>query len=77
MIERGAPWLDFSQPIRNTSARMRVAASVLVDHVNYILMNQYRQELGLSGNPWDQPAPTVTDLMVKGRVRVHWTGPSS
>ena len=41
---------------RDASERSSVR-SVLVDHVNYILMNQYRQELGLSDNPWDQPAP--------------------
>ncbi|WP_211880816.1 hypothetical protein [Pseudarthrobacter albicanus] len=47
---------------------------MLVDHVNYILMNQYRNELGLSGNPWDQPAPTVTDLMLNGQVTVLVNG---
>lgn len=54
---------------RDSSERYSIR-SVLVDHVNYILMNQYRQELGLSGNPWDQPAPAVTDLMVNGQVSV-------
>jgi hypothetical protein len=43
-------------------------ASVLVDHANYILMNQFRKELGLSANPWDRPAPAVTARMVNGRV---------
>jgi hypothetical protein len=37
-------------------------------------MNQYRQELGLSDNPWDQPAPTKTDLMVNGQVTVLVNG---
>ena len=33
-------------------------------------MNQYRQERGLSGNPWDQPAPDVTVRAVNRRVSV-------
>lgn len=44
--------------------------SLLVDHVNYILMNQFRQERGLSGNPWDKPAPDVTVRAVNRRVSV-------
>jgi hypothetical protein len=58
---------------RDASERSSVR-SVLVDHVNYILMNQYRQELGLSDNPWDQPAPVVTDRMVNDRVGVLVNG---
>ena len=58
---------------RDSSERYSVSR-VLVDHVNYILMNQYRHELGLRGNPWDQPAPTVTDLMVNGHVTVLVNG---
>ncbi|MFF5791400.1 hypothetical protein ACFY5D_05075 [Paeniglutamicibacter sp. NPDC012692] len=42
----------------------------LVDHVNYILMNQFRQERGLSGYPWDKPAPDVTVRAVNHRVKV-------
>ncbi|SDL89894.1 hypothetical protein SAMN04487913_11722 [Arthrobacter sp. ok362] len=57
---------------RDSSERYSVR-SVLVDHVNYIL-NQYRHELGLSGNPWDQPATTVTDVMVNGQVTVLVNG---
>lgn len=56
-------------PSQRTSVR-----SVLVDHVNHILMNQYRQELGLSDTPWDQPAPAVTDRMVNDRVSVVVNG---
>ena len=56
-------------PSQRTSVR-----SVLVDHVNYVLMNQYRQELGLSHSPWDQPAPAVTDRMVNGQVSVFGNG---
>jgi hypothetical protein len=48
--------------------------SVLLDHVNYILMNQYRQELGLGGNPWDQHAPTGIDLMFNDQVTVLVSG---
>jgi hypothetical protein len=58
---------------RDSSERFSVR-SLLVDHVNYILMNQYRQALGLSGNPWDQPAPAVTDRMVNDQVSVHVNG---
>ncbi len=58
---------------RESSERSSIR-SLLVDHVNYILMNQYRHELGLSGNPWDEPAPTVTDLMVSGQVTVLVNG---
>jgi hypothetical protein len=58
---------------RDSSERTSVR-SVLVDHVNYILMNQYRQELGLSDKAWDQPAPAVTDLMVNGKVSVLVNG---
>lgn len=58
---------------RDRSERTSVR-SVLLDHVNYILMNQYRQELGLGGNPWDQRAPTVTDLMVNDPVTVLVNG---
>jgi hypothetical protein len=48
--------------------------SVLLDHVNYILLNQYRQELGLGGDPWDKHAPTVTDLMIKDHAAVFVDG---
>jgi hypothetical protein len=37
-------------------------------------MNQYRQELGLSDHPWDQPAPVVTDRMVNDQVSVLING---
>ena len=56
-------------PSERTSVR-----SVLVDRVNYILMNQYRQELGLSDDPSDQPAPAVTERMVNDQVSVHVNG---
>jgi hypothetical protein len=58
---------------RDRSERTSIR-SVLLDHVNYILMNQYRQELGLGSNPWDQLAPTVTDLMVNDKVTVLVNG---
>ncbi len=54
---------------RDSSERTSVG-ELLVDHVNYILMNQFRQERGLSGNPWDQPAPDVTVRAVNRRVSV-------
>ncbi|GAA1212394.1 hypothetical protein [Rhodoglobus aureus] len=31
--------------------------SLLIQHTNYILMNQFREELGLSARDWDAPAP--------------------
>jgi hypothetical protein len=43
---------------------------VLVDHVNHILVNQYRHEFGLSGNPWDHAAPAVTERVVNGQAAV-------
>ncbi len=58
---------------RDSSERSSVG-SLLVEHVNYILMNPYRQEPGRGGNPWDQPAPAVTDLMVNGQVTVLVNG---
>ncbi|WP_459317322.1 hypothetical protein [Arthrobacter sp. RHLT1-20] len=58
---------------RDSSERPSVR-SLLVDHVNYILMNQYRQELGLSGNAWDLPKPAVTDRMVNDQVSVLING---
>jgi hypothetical protein len=54
---------------RDASERYSVHR-VLVDHVNYILTNQYRQELGLSDKPWEDPAPPATDRMVNGPVNV-------
>ncbi len=58
---------------RDSSGRSSVR-SVLVDHVNHVLLNQYRQELGLSDNSRDQPAPRVTDRMVNARVSVFVNG---
>lgn len=58
---------------RDASERSSVGR-VLVDHVNHILMNQYRQEPGLNGNAWDRAAPAVGDRMVNGRVRVLVNG---
>jgi len=43
--------------------------SLLADHVNHILMNQYRQQLWPGGKPWDQHARTVTGRMVNGQAR--------
>jgi hypothetical protein len=48
--------------------------SLLVDHVNHILMNQYREELWPGSNPWDQHAPTVTGRMVNIRARTVING---
>ncbi|MFJ6418257.1 hypothetical protein [Paeniglutamicibacter sp. NPDC091659] len=58
---------------RDPSERTSVGG-LLVDHVNYILMNQFRQERGLSGYPWDQPAPDVTVRAVNRRVSVVLDG---
>jgi hypothetical protein len=58
---------------RDLSERTSVG-SLLADHVNYILMNQYRRELGLSDKPWEQPGPAMTDLLVKGHVSVMIDG---
>ncbi|RAX46951.1 hypothetical protein DQ353_19370 [Arthrobacter sp. AQ5-05] len=52
------------------SSDLSSVGSVLVEHVNHILMNQYRQERGLGGNPWDYPAPEVTVRLVNSRVKV-------
>jgi len=53
---------------RDSSERYS-ARSVLVDHVNHILVNQYRHVFGLSGNPWDA-APAVTERMFNGQATV-------
>ena len=44
--------------------------SVLLDHVNYILMNQYREQRGLSSNSWDFTEPAVTTRTVNNTVTV-------
>lgn len=54
---------------RDSSEHASVS-SVLVDHVNYILMNQYRQELGLSDKPWEQSRPALTDQVVNDQASV-------
>jgi hypothetical protein len=41
----------------------------LLEHVNHILMNQFRQELGL-GNPWDQPLSDSTGLTTNDQATV-------
>lgn len=48
--------------------------TLVVEHVNHVLTNQYRQELVLTGNPWDQHAPTVSDQMVNGDISVLVNG---
>ncbi|UVJ39958.1 hypothetical protein [Arthrobacter sp. CJ23] len=58
---------------RDPSGRSSVR-SVLLDHVNYILMNQYRHEPGLGGNPWDMPGPVVTERMINDQVGVLVNG---
>ncbi|MBG0741162.1 hypothetical protein IV500_17475 [Paeniglutamicibacter antarcticus] len=58
---------------RNPSERSSVR-NLLVDHVNHILMNQYREELWPDGNPWDQHAPAVTGRMVNGQARTVVNG---
>lgn len=54
---------------RDPSERHSVG-DMLVDHVNYILVNQYPQEHGLNGNPWDRPTLDVTVRAVNSRVSV-------
>ena len=44
--------------------------NVLVDHVNHILMNQYREQCGLSGDSRDFTAPAVTTRTVNNTVTV-------
>ncbi|MBG0740870.1 hypothetical protein IV500_15955 [Paeniglutamicibacter antarcticus] len=48
--------------------------TLLADHVNHILMNQYREELWPGGNPWDQHPPAVTGRMVNGQARTVING---
>ena len=52
------------------SCDLSSVGSVLVEHVNHILMNQYRQERGLGGNPWDRQAAEVAVRSVKSRAKV-------
>ncbi|WP_326962244.1 hypothetical protein [Arthrobacter sp. MP_M7] len=56
------------------TSRTSSVRSVLVDHVNCVLTNQYRQELGLSDNPSDQAAPAVTGRMTNDQVSVLVNG---
>ena len=49
---------------------------LLADHVNHILMNQYRQELWPGSNPFEQHAPLVTGRMVNGQARTVVNGVS-
>ncbi|MEV4951837.1 hypothetical protein [Paenarthrobacter nitroguajacolicus] len=58
---------------REQSERSSVQ-SLLADHVNHILMNQYRQELWPGGKPWDQHTPAVTGRMVNGQARTVING---
>ena len=48
--------------------------SLLADHVNHILMNQYQQQLWPDGKPLEQHAPVVTDRMVNGQARTVVNG---
>jgi hypothetical protein len=47
---------------------------VLVDHLNYVLTNQYRQESGPGDGPWAQPAPAVSDRTVNDQASVLVNG---
>lgn len=58
---------------REPSERSSVQ-SLLADHVNHILRNQYRQELWPGSKPWDQHPPPVTGQMVNGRARTVING---
>ncbi|MBD7993913.1 hypothetical protein H9639_01185 [Arthrobacter sp. Sa2CUA1] len=48
--------------------------SLLADHVNHILMNQFREEVWPGGKPWEQHAPVVTGRMVNSRARTVING---
>jgi hypothetical protein len=58
---------------RTPSERSSVQ-SLLADHVNHILMNQYRQKLWPGSNPWDQQAPPLTGRMVNNQARTIING---
>jgi len=58
---------------REPSERSSVQ-SLLADHVNHILMNQYRQELWPGSKPWDRHAPAITARMVNGHARTVING---
>jgi len=47
---------------------------VLAQHANYILTNWYRPQRGLDGNPWDAPAPDVTQRAVRHGITVRIDG---
>jgi hypothetical protein len=57
---------------RDRSERSSVG-NVLLDHVNHILMNQFRRELGL-GNPWDRPPSAATGLTINDQATVFVDG---
>lgn len=46
---------------------------LLVDHVNHILMNQFREALGLGIRDWDSPALT-TERMVRDGIELRIDG---
>lgn len=58
---------------RTPSERLSVQR-LLADHVNHILMNQYRHELWPGSNPWDQHASPITRRMVNSRARTVING---
>lgn len=58
---------------REPSGRSSVQ-SLLADHVNHILMNQYRQELWPGSKPWDQHIPPLTGRMVNDQARTVING---
>jgi hypothetical protein len=47
---------------------------LLTDHINHILMNQYRQELWPGSNPWDHHPPPISGRMVNSHVRTVING---
>jgi hypothetical protein len=74
-LEHGQDALGYHRHRHRDRSERTSTRSVLLDHVNYILLNQYRQELGRGGNPWDNKhKPTVTDLTINGRVAVFVDG---
>jgi len=55
-------------------SELSAVPTLLVDHVNHVLTNQYLREIGLTGNPWDQHAPTVSERTVNDHISVLVNG---
>lgn len=52
----------------------RTIDQLLVEHVNHVLNNNFREQRGWVGMPWDRPAPDVTTRSVQRHVPLRLDG---